>query len=160
MRDQTAGPQAAIRRWIIERAVKALALFGVEQRSGAGVEAAQIAQPVNPGLVIPSDKNADPALRIPGHLGRDLRRPAACQQPEDLEMRALDRVLFFPIPMIQLIGSQDVQSDKPCFPCSSKWKPNSFIGTLHPPLVSGIANDNSATIDSQSLFRVYSKTKT
>jgi hypothetical protein len=86
------------------RAVKALALFGVEQRSGAGVEAAQIAQPVNPGLVIPSDKNADPALRIPGHLGRDLRRPAACQQPEDLEMRALDRVLFLPIPMIQLIG--------------------------------------------------------
>jgi hypothetical protein len=102
LRDQTAGPQAAIGRWIIERTVKALALVGVEH--GAGVEAAQIAQPVNPGLVIPSDKNADPALRIPGHLGRDLRRPAACQQPEDLEMRALDRVLFFPIPMIQLIG--------------------------------------------------------
>ena len=104
LRDQTAGPQAAIGRWIIERTVKALASFGVEQRSGAGVEAAQIAQPVNPGLVIPSDKNADPALRIPGHLGRDLRRPAVCQQPENLEMRALDRVLFLPIPMIQLIG--------------------------------------------------------
>ena len=28
---------------------------GVEQRPGAGVEAAQIAQPVNPGLVVPSN---------------------------------------------------------------------------------------------------------
>src|SRR5690349_8046328 len=106
LRDQTAGPQATTGWWIIERTVKALALFGVEQRSGAGVEAAQIAQPVNPGLVVPSDQNTDPALRIPGHLSRDLRRPTACQQPENLEMRALDRVLFFPIPMIQLIGSQ------------------------------------------------------
>jgi hypothetical protein len=106
LRDQTAGPQAAIGRGIIERTVKTLQAIGVEQRSGAGVEAAQIAQPVNPGLVVPSDKNADPALRIPRHLGRDLRRPAAHQQPEDLQMRALDRVLFFPIPVIQLIGSQ------------------------------------------------------
>jgi hypothetical protein len=106
LRDQTAGPQAAIGRRIIERTVKTLQAIGVEQRSGAGVEAAQIAQPVNPGLVVPSDKNADPALRIPRHLGRDLRRPAAHQQPEDLQMRALDRVLFFPIPVIQLIGSQ------------------------------------------------------
>jgi hypothetical protein len=104
LRDQTAGPQAAIGRGIIERVVKTLQAIGVEH--GAGVEAAQIAQPVNPGLVVPSDKNADPALRIPRHLGRDLRRPAAHQQPEDLQMRALDRVLFFPIPVIQLIGSQ------------------------------------------------------
>ncbi|UEM24440.1 hypothetical protein JL100_033010 (plasmid) [Skermanella mucosa] len=65
MRDQTAGPQAAIGRRIVERVVKTLQVIGVEQRSGAGVEAAQIAQPVNPGLVIPPDKNADPALRIP-----------------------------------------------------------------------------------------------
>src|SRR3954462_5967503 len=64
LRDQTAGPQAAIGRWIIERVVKTLQAIGVEQ--GAGVEAAQITQPVN--LVVPSDKNADPALRIPRHL--------------------------------------------------------------------------------------------
>ena len=102
MRDQTA--EAAIRRGIIERVVKTLQAIGVEH--GAGVEAAQIAQPVNPGLVVPSNKYADPALRIPRHLGRDLCRPTACQQPEDLQMCALDRVLFCPILMIQLIGSQ------------------------------------------------------
>jgi hypothetical protein len=87
---------------VIKGAVKTLPFFSVEH--GAGVEAAQIAQPVNPGLVVPSDQNTDPALRVPGHLGRDLRRPAARQQPEDLKMRPLDRVLFFPIPLIQLIG--------------------------------------------------------
>ena len=106
MRDQTAGPQATIGRRIVERVVKTLQGIGVEQRSGAGVEAAQIAQPVNPGLVVPSNKYADPALRIPRHLGRDLGRLTACPQPEDRQMRALDWVLFFPIPMRQLIGSQ------------------------------------------------------
>jgi hypothetical protein len=64
----------------------------------------EIAAAIKPGLVVSSDQNTDPALRVPGHLGRNLRRPAARQQPEDLKMRPLDRVLFFPIPLIQLIG--------------------------------------------------------
>ncbi len=105
MRDPPACPQATIRWWIIEDAVKTLQLFGVEQRSGARVEAAQIAQPVNPGLVVPADKNADPSLRVARHLGRKLRRAPARQKPDNLEVCPLDRGLFCPVPLIQLIGT-------------------------------------------------------
>jgi hypothetical protein len=52
LRDPPAGPQPTIRGWIVKGAVKTLQFCGVEQRSGAGVEAAQIAQPINPGLVV------------------------------------------------------------------------------------------------------------
>lgn len=102
-----------------------LTFFGVEQRFGAGVEAAQIAQPVNPGLVVPSDQNTDPPLRVSCHLGRHRRWSATRQQPDDLEMGALDRVLFCPIPMIQLIGSEMV--DQINFASHARYMETKFV---------------------------------
>src|SRR5690242_7943354 len=61
-RDQLTGPQAAIRRRMIQGAIKTLQFGCVEQRSGVGVDLTPVAKPLNPGLVVAPDQNIEPAL--------------------------------------------------------------------------------------------------
>src|SRR3954453_1174551 len=106
LRDQPTGPQAALGRRMIQGAVKTLPFGGVEQRSGAGVELAPVAQPLNPGLVVAPDQNTEPALRVSRHRGREFRRTPTRHKPERLKMGPPDRVLPPPVQTVQLVPPQ------------------------------------------------------
>ena len=132
--DRAARPEAVIRRRIVQAILQTALLACAKQRSGAGVELALVAQPRNPGLVVASHQNADPARRGPRHLGDKLGRASAGQQPDDRKVRPLRRILRLLVPPMQVIGLKvPLQVNCAAHPQTAgtpapQWKPSAAVG--------------------------------
>ena len=96
-------------RRIVQAIPQAALVACIEQRSGAGVELALVAQPRNPGLVIACHANANPARRVPRHLGHELRRASAPSHPSR------------PCTADAVHRPQGDEPGEPCCPCQIRW---------------------------------------
>ena len=102
--NRAARPEAVIVQWSIQ-AIPRVALLGcVKQRSGAGIELARVVQPRNSSLVVAPHWNAAPARRISRHLGDELGRAPAVQQPNDLKACPLGCTRRVGVQPMQIVG--------------------------------------------------------
>ena len=94
-------PQAAARRRALKRRRQLDKLGRVQQRARAGIAVAPVAQGRRAASVVAMHQLLDPTRRVPARCSNLGQALAARQQPDDLQLAALDPIRRRPITLEQ-----------------------------------------------------------